>query len=132
MFGNLTSWWGLKLKGVFWMYFWVERYIFYIWCWQFIFDGYICLRAAYKSLICQQITILAIVIPLFGFELIQWCILIVQIIKKSKMNKLEQKKQSGGQNQNGCQAWIFYSSVNFCVNQLNLEIRKECLVKKIA
>jgi hypothetical protein len=46
----------------------------------------------------------AIVIPLFGFELIQLCILIVQIIKKSKMNKLEQKKQSGGQNQNGCQA----------------------------
>jgi hypothetical protein len=41
-----------------------------------------------------------------SLELIQWYMLVVQIIKKI----LEPKKQNGGQNQDGRQAWIFHNS----------------------
>jgi hypothetical protein len=34
----------------------------------------------------------------------------VKIIKKNKKNKLEQKKQNGGENQDGRQAKIFHNS----------------------
>jgi hypothetical protein len=44
----------------------------------------------------------------------------VKIIKK---NKLEQKKkQNGGENQDGRQAYIFHSLVKFDANQLKLWI----------
>jgi hypothetical protein len=39
--------------------------------------------------------------------------LVVQIITE----KIGAKKQNGGQNQDGRQAWIFHSSVNFYANQ---------------
>jgi hypothetical protein len=58
---------------------------------------------------------------LISLEVIQWYILIVQIIKK----------QNGGQNQDGRQAWIFHSSVNFYEYQLKLGGWKERPMKKI-
>jgi hypothetical protein len=33
----------------------------------------------------------------------------VEIIKKNKKNKLKQKKQNGGENQDGRKAYIFHS-----------------------
>jgi hypothetical protein len=56
--------------------------------------------------------------------------LVLQIIKKNKRINLS-KKKNGGQNQDGRQASIFHSSVNFYANQLKLGFWKERPIKKI-
>jgi hypothetical protein len=93
--------------------FWIFLEEWHVWVfWFIIYELWNLARTrtlSNKFFLSYFITFWVFFRSLLNLELIQWYILVVQIIKKIDWSK----KQNGGPNQNGHQAWIFHCSVNF-------------------